>query len=93
MSDPCSSRRPDRHRPYRLVDHPGAGKFSLAGRIVATDASPPALQEAEPGLADAYVASAAAAVAGSDLVIVCVPIGAYAARSGRSLPPIFRARH
>ncbi len=54
-------------------------KFNLAGRIVASDRSVAALQEAEGlGLADAYVASAAAAVAGSDLVIVCVPIGAYA---------------
>ncbi len=54
-------------------------KFNLAGRIVASDRSVAALAEAETlGLADAYVASAAAAVAGSDLVIVCVPIGAYA---------------
>lgn len=54
-------------------------KFDLVQRIVVSDSNLEALKEAEKlNLADAYVASAVDAVKRSDLVIVCVPISAYA---------------
>jgi len=52
---------------------------SLAGEVVAADASPAVCQRAfELGLADRCEIDAGKAVVGADLVIVCVPIGAYA---------------
>jgi len=54
--------------------------LGLVRRIAATSRSEPTRQRIrELGLADAVVDSAAAAVKGADLVIVCVPIGACGA--------------
>jgi cyclohexadieny/prephenate dehydrogenase len=50
---------------------------NVAGSIVATARSPATRRRiAELGLADQVVETSAAAVAGADLVIVCVPVGA-----------------
>ncbi len=52
----------------------------LAGTTVASDASEAVRQRAaELGLADEIAPSAAEAVKGADLVIICVPVGAMAA--------------
>ena len=55
--------------------HPG-----VAEKIVITDASPAHLQRArELGLGDEYVANAVEAVQGADGVILCTPVGSFAA--------------
>ncbi|NNM55822.1 prephenate dehydrogenase/arogenate dehydrogenase family protein, partial [Acidocella sp.] len=59
----------------------GAKAFGgIAGTLVICDSNPAALaRAAELGLGDAYEASAAKAVAGADGVILCTPVGTYAA--------------
>ena len=59
----------------------GAKAFGgIAGTLVICDSNPAALaRAAELGLGDAYEASAAQAVAGADGVILCTPVGTYAA--------------
>jgi cyclohexadieny/prephenate dehydrogenase len=53
-----------------------AKQLGLAGKLVATDASPQVRARAEEiGLADRIAPSNAEAVADADLVIVCVPVG------------------
>ena len=57
-----------------------AKRKNLARRIVASDAAPDVRAKvAELGLADDVAESAAKAVEGADLVILCVPVGAMAA--------------
>lgn len=59
----------------------GAKAFGgIAGTLVISDSSPTALaRAAELGLGELYEASAAKAVAGADGVILCTPVGTYAA--------------
>ena len=52
----------------------------LAGRVTGLDSSPAVREAAQRlGIVDLVSADPAAVIAGSDLVIVCTPIGAYAA--------------
>ncbi len=56
----------------------GAKQLGLAGELVATDASSEVrARAAEIGFADRVAATSAEAVEGADLVIACVPVGAY----------------
>jgi cyclohexadieny/prephenate dehydrogenase len=65
----------------------GVRKHGLAGSIAVADASAEALRDAaELKLADSFHASAAEAVKDADLVIICVPIGAYA-EIGQAIAP------
>jgi cyclohexadieny/prephenate dehydrogenase len=59
----------------------GAREFGgIANSIVISEADPAALATArELGLGDAYEADTARAVAGADAVILCTPVGSYAA--------------
>jgi len=59
----------------------GAKEYGgIAGELVICDANPVALARArELGLGDVYEADAAKAVVGADGVILCAPVGAYAA--------------
>jgi cyclohexadieny/prephenate dehydrogenase len=59
----------------------------IAGTIVINDANPTALSRAaEIGLGDEYVADPAKAVIGADAVILCTPVGAYAALAAAIAP-------
>ncbi|MGB0749102.1 MAG: prephenate/arogenate dehydrogenase family protein [Magnetospiraceae bacterium] len=58
----------------------GMKASGAVGQLVIHDADPGILAEAEAlGLGDRYEAAAGVAVAGADLVILCTPLGAYAA--------------
>ena len=60
---------------------------NLAATLVACDADPDVLDRVGAlGLADTATASAAEAVTGADLVILCVPVGANAAVGARIAP-------
>jgi len=57
-----------------------ARHLNLAGTLVAADASPEVtVRVRELGLADIATTDAAEAAAGADLVVLCVPVGAYGA--------------
>jgi cyclohexadieny/prephenate dehydrogenase len=59
----------------------------IADKIIISDANPAALARAEElGLGDSYLANPAAAVAGADGVILCTPVGAYAALAALIAP-------
>ncbi len=61
----------------------GARQFGLARRIVAIDRDPAVLERVRAlGLADTATDDLAAGVAGADLVILCVPVGAVGAVAG-----------
>ena len=65
----------------------GAREAGLAEVIVAVDRDPAVLARAQAlGLADVATADLAAGVAGADLVILCVPVGAYAAVAAALAP-------
>jgi len=66
----------------------GARKYGgIAGKIVICDASTEALCRAEAlGLGDMYEADPAKAVLGADCVILCTPVGAYAALAAAIAP-------
>src|SRR5690606_30533322 len=58
----------------------GARQHGLARHIAIATRKPETLAEAEAlGLGDSYTTDAAVAVKGADLVILCTPVGAYAA--------------
>ncbi|MBU6448774.1 MAG: prephenate/arogenate dehydrogenase family protein [Rhodospirillales bacterium] len=62
--------------------HPG-----IVGHLVISDADPAHLARAEAlGLGDEYVADAAAAVKGADGVILCTPVGSFAAIAEKIAP-------
>ncbi|MDE2318340.1 MAG: prephenate/arogenate dehydrogenase family protein [Rhodospirillales bacterium] len=62
--------------------HPG-----IVGHLVISDADPAHLARAEAlGLGDEYVADAAAAVRGADGVILCTPVGSFAAIAEKIAP-------
>ena len=73
--------RADRHRPDRLArSRARRARRASCATIVATARSPQTRKRvAELGLADQVVETNAAAVAGADLVIVCIPVGACGA--------------
>jgi len=66
----------------------GAREYGgIAGKIVICDASTEALCRAEAlGLGDMYEADPAKAVVGADCVILCTPVGAYAALAAAIAP-------
>ncbi len=66
----------------------GAREYGgIAGKIVICDASTEALCRAEAlGLGDMYEADPAKAVLGADCVILCTPVGAYAALAAAIAP-------
>jgi len=66
----------------------GAREYGgIAGKIVSCDASTEALCRAEAlGLGDMYEADPAKAVVGADCVILCTPVGAYAALAAAIAP-------
>ena len=66
----------------------GAREYGgIAGKIVICDASTEALCRAESlGLGDMYEADPAKAVLGADCVILCTPVGAYAALAAAIAP-------
>jgi cyclohexadieny/prephenate dehydrogenase len=66
----------------------GAREFGgIAGTLVICDADPVALEMARAlGLGDVYEADAARAVAGADAVILCTPVGSYAAIAAAIAP-------
>ncbi|HNB26161.1 MAG TPA: prephenate/arogenate dehydrogenase family protein [Alphaproteobacteria bacterium] len=68
----------------------GARRHNLAKTIAIADASAEALREAEAlKLGDSYHADPAAAARDADLVIICVPIGAYPA-VGQAIAPALK---
>ena len=66
-----------------------AAHLRLARTIVAVDRDPGVLARArELGLSDDATADAAAGVTGADLVILCVPVGAYGEVAGAIGPAL-----
>jgi cyclohexadieny/prephenate dehydrogenase len=65
-----------------------ARSLGVVETIVATSRAEPTRRRIEQlGIVDKVVDTAAAAVAGADLVILCVPIGAFGAVARGSAPP------
>ncbi len=77
--------RPRADRQLRRARLPG--RAGTRGELVATDSDPAVLQRVrELGIADAVEPDLARAVAGADCVMLCAPVGAFAALAAAIAP-------